>query len=170
MIEVIPVYNTFNMHVSPCISMCRQTVKCFRMFWNKSYVANVLLVKTLSPNVICTMLIFKPHLQFSIVIKLGGCLTTKWHGVNAQHYLLSCMFSCKYWNTAFNSCNVQVAVWSELKSWMWTLILISGTYTLRRRHFILHDLHFNSIWHKGRIFFPCIKTCKSDKNWLYLLV
>lgn len=38
------------------------------------------------------------------------------------------------------------------------LILISGTYTPRQRHFLLYDLHFNSIWHKGKIIFPCIKT------------
>lgn len=44
---------------------------------------------TLSPNGICKMLIFKQRLWFSIVIKLGGHLNSKWHSVNAQHYLLS---------------------------------------------------------------------------------
>lgn len=38
------------------------------------------------------------------------------------------------------------------------LILISGTHTLRQRRFLLYDLHFNSIWHKGKIIFLCIKT------------
>lgn len=37
------------------------------------------------------------------------------------------------------------------------LIVISGTRTLRQRHFLLCELHFNSIWHKGKIIFPCIK-------------
>lgn len=40
---------------------------------------------TLFPNGICKMLVFKQCLQF----KLGGYLMSKWHSVNAHHYLLS---------------------------------------------------------------------------------
>lgn len=74
------------------------------------YVTNVLLVMTLSPNGICKMLVFKQCLQF----KLGGYLTSKWHSVNAHHYLLSkhtyaCLVvSAEVWHLILVMCNLEL--------------------------------------------------------------